>query len=272
MKSERTGWWRCSQLWILAVSALLCFAAALTFQRYAVGVSAYQGGPPIIDAPVKHLEHTHAPDPVDCSLVSCLALTFDDGPNPYTTPPIVDALEQVNGRATFFVEGKRVRGNEELLRRMYAAGFEIGNHSWDHPDLTKLSSSAVQEQINRTQMEVMRAGLPAPHLFRPPFGAINDSVRSQIPMTIASWNIDPRDWNTTDAQSIVNYVVAHAAPGSVVDLHDTNVPTARIIGPLVDALKDKYQLVTVSELFKLTGGQRGEFASRQPNLHKGMIK
>src|SRR2546429_28308 len=77
--------------------------------------------------------------PIDCGRTSCLALTFDDGPNPTVTPQVLDILDRHHVQATFFLIGSRVAGNEALLRRMHQAGHEIGNHSWSHVDFTTLS-------------------------------------------------------------------------------------------------------------------------------------
>ena len=97
---------------------------------------------------------------IDCGKVACLALTFDDGPNPITTPQVLDVLEHEQVPATFFVVGSRVPGQEKLLRRMFYDGNEVGSHSWNHPDFTTLSSEQIIDQINRTQAVVMAAGLP----------------------------------------------------------------------------------------------------------------
>ena len=199
---------------------------------------------------------------VDCALESCLALTFDDGPNPVTTPLVLDALERHQARATFFVMGNRVAGNEALLRRMYAAGHEVGSHSWSHPDFTTLSLEQLKQQVTDTQAAVVAAGLPAPTLFRPPYGAMNGVVRSQVPMTIALWNVDPEDWKQKDPKKIVERVMASVAPGRVVDMHDTHQQTADSMDQLLVELQQHYQLVTFSELFDLAPGQPGVFYGR----------
>ncbi|MET0779289.1 MAG: polysaccharide deacetylase family protein [Candidatus Saccharimonadales bacterium] len=199
---------------------------------------------------------------VDCGVQACLALTFDDGPNSAATPLVLDALERHHARATFFVLGNHVPGNEALLRRMYQNGHEIGNHSWSHPDFTTLNLEQMQQQITQTQAVVMAAGLPAPTLFRPPYGAVNAVVKNRIPMTLAMWNVDPEDWRTKDPKKIIATVEAGAARGRVVDLHDTHQPTADSLDQLVVELQQQYQLVTFSELFDLVPGQPGVFYGR----------
>jgi peptidoglycan/xylan/chitin deacetylase (PgdA/CDA1 family) len=236
--------------------------AAFALQRNLVGDSTYHGSIPVIDENVPVPQASPHVHPVDCSLAPCLALTFDDGPNAVVTPQILSALEHVHARATFFVVGSRVPGNEAILRRMYAGGNEIGNHSWSHADLTKLPPDQIREQVGRTQLAVMNAGLPAPRLFRPPYGSVNATVRSQVPLTLALWNVDPEDWKTNDPNQIIARIEASAAPGRVIDLHDIHAPTAQALPVLLDKLHTQYQLVTMSELFNLNPGQRGEYFGR----------
>jgi peptidoglycan/xylan/chitin deacetylase (PgdA/CDA1 family) len=199
---------------------------------------------------------------VDCAAQPCIALTFDDGPNAAITPQVLDILARHHARATFFVIGNHVPGNEALLRRMYAEGHEIGNHSWSHPDFTTLNPEQMQEQIAATQAAVIGAGVPAPTLFRPPYGAVNVVVQGRAPMTIAMWNIDPEDWKVKDGKKITARVLGAAAPGRVVDMHDTHQPTADSLDELLTSLQQQYQLVTFSELFNLAPGQPGVFYGR----------
>lgn len=199
---------------------------------------------------------------VDCAKVPCLALTFDDGPNPMTTPQIVDILERQHVRATFFLIGSRIHGQEALLRRMYYGGNEIGNHSWSHPDLTTLSSADIAQQAALTQEAVVAAGVPAPTLFRPPYGAVNPAVRSSIPMTLAMWNVDPLDWKVKDANELKARMISEAKPGGVLDMHDIYHVTVDALEPAIVELKQHYQLVTYSELFNIQPGQRGEYFGR----------
>lgn len=199
---------------------------------------------------------------IDCSKVPCLALTFDDGPNPVTTPLILDILERQHVRATFFVIGSRIHGQEATLRRMYYNGDEIGSHSWSHPDFTTLSAADIAQQVSMTQAAVVAAGVPAPTLFRPPYGAVNDAVRSAVPMTLAMWNIDPLDWKEKDANKLRERIIAQAKPGGVSDMHDIYHVTADALEGAIIELKKNYQLVTYSEMFNIQPGQRGEYFGR----------
>jgi peptidoglycan/xylan/chitin deacetylase (PgdA/CDA1 family) len=145
---------------------------------------------------------------------------------------------------------------------MYQAGHEIGNHSWSHPDFTTLSPQQIQEQIGQTQAVITAAGVPAPSLFRPPYGAVNAMVKNNVPLAIALWNIDPEDWHTADAKDVVSRVESTAKPGGVVEMHDVHMQTADALGRILDDLGPRYQFVTVSEMFNLSRGQRGVYFGR----------
>jgi peptidoglycan/xylan/chitin deacetylase (PgdA/CDA1 family) len=217
----------------------------------------------IRQAATPHVQHVSTVVPVDCAKVACFALTFDDGPDGVLTPQILDILDHQNVRATFFVLGNRVQGHEAILRRMYKSGHEIGNHSWDHPHLTELSPEQVEAQVNGTQAAIMRAGVPAPTLFRPPYGEFNDAVLAHVPLTVIRWNIDPEDWNPKKYQQMIEHVATHAKPGGMVILHDTEPTTAAALDQLINQLKSQqYALVTVDELLDLPTGKQGVFYGR----------
>jgi len=252
------------QLWvgILAFCALLIGLQQISPKvPYAPLVDLPSGTPHVVQQFASPQPRPPIP-PVDCSHQACLALTFDDGPNPVTTPQVLDVLARHHARATFFVIGSHVPGNEALLRRMYHDGHEIGNHSWSHPDFTTLSPEQIRQQISQTQAVVVAAGVPAPTLFRPPYGAVNAVVKSQVPMTFAMWNIDPEDWRAKHPKDVLAKMEPSIRPGRVVDLHDIHQPTADSLDQMVTNLQQQYQLVTFSELFDLTSGQPGLFYGR----------
>ena len=199
---------------------------------------------------------------VDCARLPCLNLSFDDGPNPITTPQILSILEQNRVHADFFVVGLRAAAMPGILQREHRDGDEIGNHSWSHPDLTTLTPARVAAQISQTQAAVAAAGVPAPRLFRPPYGAVNATVESQVHLTLAMWNVDPEDWNTNDPGQLVQKVTAQAKPGGVVDLHDIDSSTVAALPAILQNLKSRFQLVTMSQLFNLAPNEPGEFFGR----------
>lgn len=199
----------------------------------------------------------------DCSLVACMALTFDDGPDPTTTPRVLDELEAAGVHATFFVIGSRVGGNESLLRRMHMAGHDIGNHTWSHPNLTMLDPASIYAQYANTQSAIAAAGVPVPKLFRPPYGAYNATVRANVPLPFMLWNNDPEDWRTPDPAKIIASVLAQAGSGRVVVMHDVDVATADALPGIIEKLQAQgYELVTVSQLFNLAPTAQGEYYGR----------
>jgi peptidoglycan/xylan/chitin deacetylase (PgdA/CDA1 family) len=201
--------------------------------------------------------------PVDCSKMACIALTFDDGPSSDVTPQVLDVLERHQAKATFFVLGSRVAGREDLLRRIHQDGYEIGNHSWSHSSFIKIPLAQVDDEIENTQEAIVKAGVPAPHLFRPPYGDINEAILAHIPLTVVRWNIDPEDWHPKQREHLLEHMSTHAKPGGMVVLHDTETNTATTLEALITDLEAQhYTLVTVSELLDLAPGQPGVFFGR----------
>lgn len=201
--------------------------------------------------------------PVDCTQVACLALTFDDGPDPQTTPQIMRELSAAGATATFFVVGNRAARYPDILQQMYQGGFEIGNHSWNHANLTALNPEQIRQEVAETQGAILAAGVPAPTLFRPPYGAVNNVVRANVSLTLALWNNDPEDWRAQTPQEVVASVLKQAAPGRVVDLHDIDQTTVAALPQLTQELYARhYHLVTFSTLFNLSSNSRGEYFGR----------
>lgn len=213
----------------------------------------------------KELTKPEPPKSVDCTAKPCIALTFDDGPNPVTTPKVLDILEREQVPASFFLVGSRIPGREMLLQRMYKDGDEIGNHSWTHPDLTKLPPEQIAQQVVLTQKAVKFAGVPEPTLFRPPYGAVDPVVRANVSLTFMFWNEDPKDWAAHTPAEVEAAVEAAARPGGVVDMHDIYETTVTALGPIIQHLRaQNFQFVTASQLLQIQPGQKGDFFGRQP--------
>ena len=253
---RKTGWVRAPQLLLGCVSVLL-FGCALT-NLAAVPQAASSVRPTFAAAPRVRGAFTTQPIP-DCTAKPCIALTFDDGPNPATTPRVLDILKQENIHATFFMVGIHVVGNEGIVKRAYQEGNEVGNHSWDHPDLTKLTPAEVNAQIQQTQVAIATAGVPAPRVMRPPYGAVDDMVKSHIRLPIVRWDIDPEDWLERDPGKITQSVLQHAKPGGIILMHDIYPSTVDALKPVIDGLRPNYQFVTASQLLQLTPGDQGQY-------------
>jgi len=197
--------------------------------------------------------------PPDCAVEACLALTFDDGPDPATTPVILDALKFYNVKATFFLMGIHVVKSSDLVRRIAADGHELGNHSWAHPDFTKLTIEQIAQQIDQTNNAVVAAGAPLPKIFRPPYEKMNTTVETQVGLPIILWNIDPKDWKQTDPNVLIQMVVDQAKAGGIIVLHDVLPVTAAAIGGIIQNLTSRFRLVTITELLNLQTDSRGVF-------------
>lgn len=178
-----------------------------------------------------------------------VALTYDDGPYSPATNRILDALEAVDGRATFFVVGNRVAGCASVVRRACALGCQIGNHSWDHTDLTSLSEADVRLQVAQCNEAVEEVTGQAPTMMRPVGGAVNAAVCEAVDYPMILWSIDTQDWLTGDADQTLHAVLDQVKDGDIILMHDLYVTTAEASERIIPALVERgFQLVTVEEL------------------------
>ena len=183
-----------------------------------------------------------------------VALTFDDGPSKYTSA-ILDQLEKYGAKATFFVVGNRTASYADILRRESNLGMEIGNHSWDHPKLTKLSRQQIEQQKNKTDESVRNITGHTTTVMRPPYGSKNDTVTSVFNQPVVLWSIDTLDWKTRNAQNTVTTVMNNVKDGDIILMHDIYEASAAAAVELIPKLIDAgYQLVTISEMGNARGG------------------
>ena len=178
-----------------------------------------------------------------------VALTFDDGPNPATTNQALDTLSKYGIKATFFVLGKNVSGNEEILKRMKADGHVIGNHSWSHPVLSKLSLDEAKKQITDTEDALTKVLGSSSKLMRPPYGAITDDIRNSLDLSFIMWDVDSLDWKSKNETAILTEVQRQVKNGSIILMHDIHVETVHALPKVIDYLKEQgYEFVTVPEM------------------------
>ncbi|WP_371543083.1 polysaccharide deacetylase family protein [Streptomyces sp. NBC_00554] len=152
-----------------------------------------------------------------------MVLTFDDGPDPRYTPDILSTLREYDVHAMFFVCGEMAVDNKDLLREMADDGHTVGNHTWSHPLLTKLSRSAIHSEMERTCEVIDDAFGEPPGWFRAPYGAWNRAafqLGAELGMEPLAWTVDTLDWTSPGTRTIVNRVEDGAAPGVVVLSHD----------------------------------------------------
>ena len=202
--------------------------------------------------PIPKPENKPIPKPdVDCKVVSCVALTFDDGPGDQTDR-LLAVLREKGVRATFFTIGKNVKANPGIVKKEAAEGHSVGNHSWDHPQLTKLTPEELRKELKNTSDSIVEAGAPAPVLMRPPYGSSNAAVLKAIGengMAETRWDVDTEDWKNKNAAVTTQRALAGARPGSVILMHDIHASSVDAVPGLIDQLRAKgYTLVTVPQL------------------------
>lgn len=178
-----------------------------------------------------------------------VALTYDDGPRPKSTNRILDCLEKYNCVATFFELGSLVENYPACVAREVAIGCEVGNHSYNHPNLATLSASGIQNQLWRTNNAIYNAGGVWPSLLRPPYGSYNSTVRNNAGMPIIIWSIDTLDWKYRNASYVTGVIKNNVTDGSIILMHSIYDSTAAATEAIVPWLIGRgYQLVTVSEM------------------------
>lgn len=180
-----------------------------------------------------------------------IALTFDDGPSKLYTPRILDVLEEYNSVGTFFVLGSHVKDNKDTLIRMIENGHEIGNHSYNHKDITTMSDEELYKQIKGTDDLIRNATGYIPSIMRPPYGANSEEYNKKIFKPIILWSIDTLDWENRNTEIIVNNILDNVKDGDIILMHDLYDSTAEAVEKVVPELINRgYQLVTVSELYE----------------------
>jgi peptidoglycan-N-acetylglucosamine deacetylase len=154
---------------------------------------------------------------------SCIALTFDDGPNPAVTPRLLDLLQQYGARATFFLIGKHVRACPTLANEIMAGGHALGNHTESHPALVLLSPKRIAEELDRCDQAISSAAGATPRWVRPPYGFrgpdLNKIVVQRGNAGVAMWSVVARDWKPQPAEPVIQRL-RRARGGDIVLLHD----------------------------------------------------
>ena len=201
---------------------------------------------------------------INCQEVACVALTFDDGPS-YYTEGLLDTLKEYDVKATFFVLGNQVRIQSETVARMFREGHEIGNHTWDHPNLTNISDEQIQEQLRLTDDLIAQViGETTPFL-RPPYGAYNDRVLAASGLPIIFWSVDPLDWRDRDAATVAARIV-DAPVGAIILSHDIHRSTVEALPAIIESLRGRgIRFVTVTKLFEPEALHAEQVYKSQPN-------
>lgn len=183
-----------------------------------------------------------------------VALTYDDGPSNSVTNDILDILSRYDSKATFFVVGNRIESNYQPMQRAVKMGCEIGNHTYSHIDLPSSSSYEIKQEISLTDSLVKKYTGVTPKLARAPGGATDSYSASIVGKPFMYWSVDTRDWESRDADSIIENVKYYTEDGSIILMHDIYDSTAEASEVIIPWLKNQgYQLVTVSEMMQYRG-------------------
>ncbi|HTQ34388.1 MAG TPA: polysaccharide deacetylase family protein [Stellaceae bacterium] len=175
-----------------------------------------------------------------------VALTFDDGPHPELTPRLLDILEREQISATFFVIGSCAAHRPDIVRRAFDAGHEIGNHTWSHPVLTRVSLAQAAEEISRTDALLKDLTGSIPNTLRPPYGAMNNNLSElTLPRPLMLWDVDTLDWKTRNTLAVER--AATESDGGIVLFHDIHPTTVEAIPAIIRNFKSRgYHFVTIS--------------------------
>lgn len=185
-----------------------------------------------------------------------IAMTFDDGPNTTLTPKLLDLLAAHHIKATFFVIGQNVADHPEIVRRAAREGHEIGNHSWSHPYLAKMSDDNARRELRRTDDAIKNATGTRPSLMRPPYGSVTARqkqwINEEFGYEIILWDVDPLDWKRPGPMTVCNRIVKETRAGSIVLSHDIHPGTIEAMPATLNQLEAKgFKCVTVSELIQM---------------------
>ena len=183
-----------------------------------------------------------------------VALTFDDGPKPGTTDVLLDGLRTRGAAATFFLVGEQAVYFPELVQRMQAEGHQVGNHTWSHVRLEGASEETLQEEVGSTEALLAQLLGGSGYWLRPPYGQVTPGAERLVPVPMVKWSVDPRDWESRNADKVTHAVLEAVKPNSIILLHDIYPSSVEAALRIVDTLQAKgYWFVTVEELLRLNG-------------------
>lgn len=178
-----------------------------------------------------------------------VALTFDDGPSSRYTEKLLDGLKQRGVKATFFVMGKSVKDNQDIIKRMYEEGHLIGNHTYSHMDLAKTDFDTACKEISDTNLYIEKITGYIPKFIRPPYGDWNKKLLEETDMSVVLWTVDPEDWKSQNSDVVASRVLRNIKSGDIILLHDIFNTSVEAAFKIIDGLQDKgYQFVTVDKL------------------------
>jgi peptidoglycan/xylan/chitin deacetylase (PgdA/CDA1 family) len=181
--------------------------------------------------------------------VKKVALTFDDGPNPTYTEPLLDGLKERQVSVTFFVLGQEVERYPQLVRRASEEGHLIGVHSYEHVNLRNLTDEKALEQVNRANQVIYQVTGSYASLIRPPYGCWKEDLEEESRLIQVLWDVDPLDWATASSDLVVQRVLKNVEENSIILLHDASDSSVQAAFAIIDALRaEGYTFVTVDDI------------------------
>lgn len=185
-----------------------------------------------------------------------VALTFDDGPNPVSTPQILSALKSAGVHATFFDTGQNAQAYPDVVKKEAADGNIVSSHSMTHPNLTTLSPTAAANEIMQAHTLIDQLAGQTVNFYRPPYGSVNPSVLGDAPsLSAILWGVDTLDWKTLNSQDTINNAVNGAYDGAIILMHSIYTQSAAAVPAIIADLESKgYTFVTVPELIEAKEG------------------
>lgn len=185
-----------------------------------------------------------------------IAITFDDGPHPEFTPEILKILAEYNAKASFYVIGKNIEGNEKLVQEIHKNGHLLGNHSFSHSFFIDFKSTkGFVEEINQTNNALEKIIGKRTALFRPPYGVTTPNIASAVKklnMHVIGWNVRSLDTTNDDAQTIIKRVTTQLKPGAIVLFHDTSDKTVSVLKQTLNFAKENgFKVVSLEELLTI---------------------
>ena len=216
------------------------FLCALFYMVYVLLIAGYAGSEETVGkTEISETRVTEAPR---------IALTFDDGPSCYTEE-LLDGLKARGVTATFFIIGQSAEEFPEVVKREAKEGHLIGNHTYSHVEITKLSDDKAREEIEKTNTILTElTGKPVEYI-RPPFGLWQKKLEQEMDVMPVMWSVDPLDWTTKNVDEIVNKVVKEAEEDDIILLHDCYKSSVEAAFRIIDLLKaEGYEFVTADKL------------------------
>lgn len=188
-------------------------------------------------------------EPVTVIRKSCVALTFDDGPDVTLTPLLLSILAREQVRATFYLVGSRVAMWPNIVREILNNGNEVGNHSWSHSQFSLLTPSEIRLEITKTDNAIEDATGVRPKTLRAPYDDLNDKIKQLFRRPFIFWDVDTEDWKHRSSKRVADVAISNSRDGSIVLLHDIHRTTVNAVETIISGLKlRRFKFVTISEL------------------------